>query len=81
MVVATGAEALKTPSCSKLKSFVPFRPAKARCLTVRAAQAPVAEQPLSRRQALQGLAILAASAALPFEASAAGKTAEVGRQV
>lgn len=81
MVCAIGAEALMVPACSKFKRFRPFRSAKARCPTVRAGQAPAVDEPVSRRQALQGLALLAAGATLPLQASAAGKSAEVGRQV
>lgn len=81
MLTATGAEALRVPALQRLKKFAPFRPGKARCVTVRAAQAPSADDTVSRRQALQGLAVLAAGALTPLQASAAGKSAEVGRQV
>ena len=81
MLSATGAEALRVPACQRLKKFAPFRPGKVRCATVRAAHAPSADEAVSRRQAVQGLALLAASAMAPLQASAAGKSAEVGRQV
>lgn len=80
MLTAAGAEALRVPACQRLKKFAPFRPC-VRCVTVRAAHAPSADETVSRRQALQGLAVLAASALAPLQASAAGKSAEVGRQV
>ena len=81
MLTAAGTEALRIPACQRLKNFAPFRPGKVRCVTVRAAHAPSADETVSRRQALQGLAVLAASAFAPLQASAAGKSAEVGRQV
>lgn len=80
-VTAAGAEALRIPACQRLKKFVPFRSGKARCIAVRAVNAPSADETVSRRQALQGLALLASSALVPLQASAAGKSAEVGRQV
>ena len=81
MQSAVGAEALRVPACQRLKNYAPFRPGKVRCVTVRAAHVPSAEETVSRRQALQGLAVLAASALAPLQASAAGKSAEVGRHV
>ena len=81
MPCAVGAEALKAPACQRLKQFAPFGFGKVRCTAVRAAHAPSADEQVSRRQALQGLAVLAASAFVPLQASAAGKSAEVGRQV
>lgn len=81
MLTAAGAEALRVPACQRLKKFAPFRPGKARCITVRAVHAPSADETVSRRQALQGLAVLVGSVLAPLQASAAGKSAEVGRQV
>ncbi|KAL3143372.1 hypothetical protein ABBQ38_002202 [Trebouxia sp. C0009 RCD-2024] len=78
MPCAIGAEALKVPPCQRLKKFAPFRSGKVRCVTVRATHAPSVDEQVSRRQALQGLAVLAASALGPPHAVAAGKSAEVG---
>ena len=81
MLTAAGAEALRIPACQRLKKFAPFRSGQARCTTVRAVHAPSADETVSRRQALQGLALLAGSVLVPLQASAAGKSAEVGRPV
>lgn len=81
MPCAIGAEALSVPPCQRLKKFAPFRSGKVRCVTVRASRAPSVDEQVSRRQALQGLAVLAASALVPPHALAAGKSAEVGRHV
>lgn len=81
MLTAAGAEALRVPACQRLRKFAPFRCSKARCVTVKAVLVPSADETVSRRQALQGLAVLASGVLAPLQASAAGKSAEVGRQV
>ncbi len=81
MVCTVGIEALQAPACYKLRKCTPFRSGKARSLTVQAVKLQSVDEPVSRRQALQGLAMLAASVAIPQQALAAGKSAEVGRSV
>ncbi len=85
MVCTVGIEALQAPACYKLRKRLPFRSGpvsgKARCLTVQAVKLRSVDEPVSRRQALQGLAMLAATGAIPQQALAAGKSAEVGRSV
>jgi hypothetical protein len=81
MVCTVGIEALQAPACYKLGKRTPFRSGKARCLTVQAVKLQSVDEPVSRRQALQGLAMLAATSAIPQQALAAGKSAEVGRSV
>ncbi len=81
MVCTVGIEALQAPACYKLRKCTPFRSGKARSLTVQAVKLQSVDEPVSRRQALQGLAMLAASGAIPQQALAAGKSAEVGRSV
>ena len=81
MVCTVGIEALQAPACFKLGKRTPFRSGKARCLTVHAVRLQTVDEPVSRRQALQGLALLAATGAIPQQALAAGKSAEVGRSV
>ncbi|KAA6424055.1 MAG: psbP domain-containing chloroplastic-like [Trebouxia sp. A1-2] len=78
MVCTVGIEALQAPACYKLRRRTPFRSSKDRCLTVQAVKLPSVDEPVSRRQALQGLAMLAASGAISQQALAAGKSAEVG---
>lgn len=81
MLRTTGIEALQAPACFRLKKCTPFRSGKARSLTTRAVTKQSVDDPVSRRQALQSLVLLAAVGVTPQQALAAGKSAEVGRSV